>query len=80
MGTDATHINGVNESPDGNNLITGDDYGLVNLFRNPARDGSKPRCYRGHAEHVVRVAFNSDGSYAYSIGGFDQTLMIWKKN
>jgi len=36
-GTDGTHINGVNSSADGNLIATGDDYGLVNIFRNPAR-------------------------------------------
>ena len=28
-GTDGTHVNGVNQSPDGNTLIVGNDYGLV---------------------------------------------------
>lgn len=78
-GTDGTHVNGVARSPDGNNLLVGNDYGLVQLFRDPARNGAAPRSYRGHSEHVVRVLFNGDGSYAYSIGGYDQTVMIWKK-
>lgn len=36
-GTDGTHINGVAGSSDGNLLACGDDYGLVQVFRNPAR-------------------------------------------
>lgn len=78
-GTDGTHVNGVARSPDGNTLLVGNDYGLVQLFRDPCRHGAKPRSYRGHSEHVVRVAYNCDGSYAYSVGGYDQTFMIWKK-
>lgn len=78
-GTDGTHVNGVARSPDGNTLLVGNDYGLVQLFRDPCRNGAKPRSFRGHSEHVVRVAYNADGSYAFSVGGYDQTMMIWKK-
>jgi len=78
-GTDGTHINGVAESHDTQLLCTGDDYGLVNLFRNPARKGACPRSFRGHSEHVVRVAFSADDCMVYSIGGYDQTLMVWRK-
>jgi WD40 repeat protein len=59
--------------------MVGNDYGLVQLFRNPARHGACPRSYRGHSEHVVRVAYNADGSKVYSVGGYDQTMMVWKK-
>ena len=79
-GTDGTHINGVAFSYDQTLIATGDDYGLVNLFRNPCRIGHKPVSLRGHSEHVVRVAFSSDDQYLFSIGGYDQTLMQWKRN
>ena len=77
-GTDGTHINSVCGSADRQLMATGDDYGLVNLFRDPVIKG-KPRCYRGHSEHVVRVAFNSDDSKLFSIGGYDQTMMQWAR-
>ncbi len=77
-GTDGTHINSVCGSADGQLLATGDDYGLVNLFRDPCIKG-RPRCYRGHSEHVVRVMFANSDAYLYSIGGYDQTLMQWKR-
>lgn len=77
-GTDGTHVNSVAGSCDRQLLATGDDYGLVNLFRDPCIKG-KPRCYRGHSEHVVRVMFSADDSNLYSIGGYDQTLMQWKR-
>lgn len=78
-GVDGTHVNGVDASPDGSVLATGDDYGLVCLWNNPCRPGAKPRCYRGHSEHVVRVRFCDSGERLWSIGGYDQTVMQYKK-
>jgi len=79
-GTDGTHVNTVALSSDGWNLATGDDWGLVNLWRYPCRGGARPRSLRGHSEHVVRVMFYGPGDhYMFSIGGYDQTLMQWTK-
>lgn len=78
-GTDGTHVNSVCGSNDKMLLATGDDYGLVNLFNDPCRRGGKPKCFRGHSEHVVRVMFGEGDDRLYSIGGYDQTLMQWKK-
>jgi len=60
-------------------VITADDYGLVNVYRNPVRKGHQPRSYRAHSEHVVRARFNYDASQIISIGGFDKTIMIWTR-
>lgn len=81
-GTDGSHINGVDMNAEQSLIATGDDYGLVNVFRNPCRKGSIPCSYRGHSEHVVRVRFGRDAlaPYIFSIGGYDQTLMQWKKD
>lgn len=70
-GTDGTHINHVDFSKDQNLIAAGDDYGLVNIFRNPARPGHKPISLRGHSEHVVRVGFDESDSHLYSVGGYD---------
>lgn len=78
-GTDGTHINSVEFSSDNSLIATGDDYGLVNIFRNPCRGGAKPISLRGHSEHVVRVTFHKDDQYIFSVGGYDQTLMQWKR-
>lgn len=78
-GTDGTHINSVAGSADGQLLVCGDDYGLVTLFRDPARKGAKPRCYRAHSEHVTNAVFSSDDQYIWSTGGYDQTVMQWKR-
>ena len=54
-GCDGTHINGTSRSPDAKLIVTADDWGMVNLFRNPCRMGGKAKSYRGHSEHVVRA-------------------------
>lgn len=78
-GTDGSHINGVDSSADGSLIATSDDYGLVNIFRNPAVKGSKPISFRGHSEHVVRAKFHNDDQYIISVGGYDQTVIQWKR-
>jgi WD40 repeat protein len=78
-GTDGTHINGVDFSSDKCLIATGDDYGLVNVFRNPCRGGGKPISLRGHSEHVVGARFMCSDQYLISVGGYDQTIMQWKK-
>lgn len=77
--TDGTHINHVDFSSDGSLIVTGDDYGLVNVWRNPARAGAKPISLRGHSEHVVRTYFTRGNDYIISVGGYDKTIMQWKK-
>jgi WD40 repeat protein len=80
LGCDGTHINGVDESNELNLIATGDDYGLVNIYRNPVRDNThQARSLRGHSEHVTRVKFSQSGEYMLSIGGMDQTVIQWKK-
>jgi WD40 repeat protein len=75
------HINGVDMNEDATLIATGDDFGLVNIFRNPARKRVQPRSYRGHSEHVVRVKFGRGdlNNYLFSVGGYDQTVMQWLK-
>jgi hypothetical protein len=66
---------------DGTLISTGDDFGLVNIFRNPARKRVQPRSFRGHSEHVVRVKFGRGdlNNYLFSVGVYDQTVMQWLK-
>ena len=44
-GMDGTHVNGVNLSNDKETLATGCDWGMVTLYRFPARDGAKGTAY-----------------------------------
>lgn len=78
-GTDGTHINAVAGSSDGTLVACGDDYGLVTLFNDPVRKGHKPRAFRGHSEHVTNVKFSADDQWLWSAGGYDQTVMQWKR-
>jgi WD40 repeat protein len=77
--TDGTHINHVDFSKDGKLIVTGDDYGLVNVWCNPACSGATPISLRGHSEHVVRTYFARGCDFIISIGGYDKTIMQWKK-
>ena len=77
-GTDGSHINGVDRSNDEKVFATADDWGLVNLYRNPNDEGSKCKSYKAHSSHVVRARFTPDDKYLYTVGGYDRTLMKWK--
>ena len=80
-GTDGSHVNGVAALKSRNLLATGDDYGLVNLYHDPClEEYNKARSYRGHSEHVVRIKFSPDGKYMVSNGGYDQTIIQWKRD
>ena len=52
-GCDGSHVNSVCMSSDSQYLCTGDDYGLVTLYRNPCLEGHAGQGYRGHSEHVA---------------------------
>lgn len=77
--TDGTHVNHVWFSDDNTLVLTADDYGLVNVYRNPIRKGHQPKSYRAHSEHVVRVRFTAGAQQIISIGGYDKTIMIWNR-
>jgi WD40 repeat protein len=56
-------------SSDGGVLLTGDDFGLVNVFSFPNPEIDHSRSYSAHSEHVTRVAFSKDNQFVFSIGG-----------
>ena len=73
---DGTDVNSVDRSPDGDYLVTGDDFSRVKLFRYPCpREKSKFKEYKGHAEHVMKVRFSYDGKYVFSVGGLDKAIL-----
>jgi len=78
-GCDGTHINSVSLSKDDLLIATGDDYGLLNLYRNPCLEEHQGRSYRGHSEHVTRVKFFEGDNFLITLGGFDQTVIQWKR-
>ena len=74
-GTDGSHINTCASSASQKLICTGDDFGLVTLYRNPCLEGHEGQAYRGHSEHVTAVEFSDDDKYLLSTGGQDQTTI-----
>lgn len=70
-GEDGTHVNNVVVSSDGSLILTGDDFGLVNVYSFPGPSIDQSHSYSAHSEHVPRLAFSKDGQYVFSIGGAD---------
>jgi len=77
-GVSGSHINGVDRSNDRALVATGDDWRLVNIHNYPCLHGVAPKSYVGHAEHVVKVKFDSKDQRLFSIGGEDRTVIQWK--
>jgi len=60
-------------------IATGDDYGNINIYRDPAVDNlHKCRTFGGHSEHVTKVAFARGGEVLLSVGGMDLTVIQWR--
>lgn len=75
---DYTHVNRVDRSRDSKFYALGNDYGQVEIFHHPNREGSKSKQFRAHSEHVTNVKWSQDNKYVWSTGGYDQCLMQWK--
>lgn len=75
---DRTHVKDVVASRDNTVMLTGDDFGLVNVFNFPEPSIEASRSYSAHSEHVVRVAFSKDYQRVFTIGGADKALIQWK--
>ena len=79
-GEDGSHINGVDCSKDMKLCATADDFGLLNIYNYPVVSlKHKARSYSGHSEHVVRCLFTPDASKIFTVGGYDRTLIQWKR-
>ena len=77
---DGSDVNHCAISNSGALLATGDDWGGVNFYNFPVHQkNSQSKTYRAHSEHVVRVAFEDNDAMFFSVGGYDQTLMQWKR-
>jgi WD40 repeat protein len=73
-GEDGSHVNTA-ASIGHSTLLTGDDFGLVNVFRYPGPSCEDALSYAGHSEHVKRVAVSADSTRVFSIGGLDRTII-----
>ena len=83
-GSDGTDVNGVDVSKRNGIVVTGDDYGHVNVFNYPCIVKDAPRLVlRGHASHVMNVKILPTPPHIkkgdvtmLSIAG-DSTLIQW---
>jgi WD40 repeat protein len=66
---------GVDYSPDGRLIASGDAGGLVKIWN--AHSGRELFTFYGHEDQVFNVAFNHDGSRLAS-GSMDFSTIIWK--
>jgi echinoderm microtubule-associated protein-like 6 len=77
--TNKTDINATDVNFKQKIIVTGDDFGLVKLFRFPSlKKGAKFRKYVGHSSHVTNVRFTKDHSRVISIGGADHAIFQWR--
>lgn len=61
------------------NLAVGDDRNQVKVLRYPCLKRGAGAVYgRGHSSHVTNVKWEKGDEFIYSIGGQDQTIIIWK--
>lgn len=84
--SDGTDINAVDRSHhtiDGSEvnyglLATGDDFGLVKVFKYPSLNNDSPWVQgRAHSSHVTNVRFGVEDHRLFSAGGEDQCIMQW---
>ena len=85
IGSDGTEVNTVHRSAKkfGNSeyelLASGDDYGLIKVFRHPSpTKGAQFVLGRGHSSHVTCVRFAPGDDYMLSAGGDDQCVLQWR--
>lgn len=72
-------INACQALPDIGDIVTGDDFHKVNLFKYPAlKSGALHKTYVGHSSHVTCVRFSASKRYVVSVGGNDRTILLWK--
>jgi len=77
-GADGTDINAVDRSPDHSLLVTGDDFGNVNLLNYPCLIETAPRhTYKGHSSHVMNIRWSASGKKVVSVGGHDKSVFQW---
>lgn len=77
--SDGTDVNAVDRSRNAKFLVTGDDFGKVNLFQFPcALEKASSVELRGHASHVTNVRWAVDDAYVVSVGGNDRCVFVWK--
>uniref|UniRef100_A0A673BND2 EMAP like 6 n=1 Tax=Sphaeramia orbicularis TaxID=375764 RepID=A0A673BND2_9TELE len=77
--SDTTEVNAVDANLASSVLVSGDDLGLVKLYRFPClRKGAKFKKYNGHSAHVTNVRWSHDLQWVLTTGGADHALFQWR--
>ncbi|XP_006814808.2 echinoderm microtubule-associated protein-like 6, partial [Saccoglossus kowalevskii] len=77
--TDVNDVNACDANFPGEVVVTGDDFGMVKLFRFPSlKKAAKFRKYIGHSAHVTNVRFSHDKRHVITTGGADHAVFQWK--
>ncbi|KAG7257658.1 hypothetical protein CRUP_015754, partial [Coryphaenoides rupestris] len=75
----SSQVNSVDANYSSAVLVTGDDLGLVKLFRFPClKRAAKFKKYTGHSAHVTNVRWSSDLQWVLSTGGADHAVFQWR--
>ncbi len=76
----ANAVRSLAESFDHKLLATGDAFGAVSLYSNPAVQLGAPRkVYYGHSQGgISRVVFTQEDNYLLSIGSDDRCILQWR--
>lgn len=81
LNSDGTDVNAVDVIFDKGLVLTGDDFGNVNLFNYPCVvKNAPPVVCSGHSSHVmnVRVVKNTPSeTWVATVGGNDNSVMVW---
>eukprot|EP00051_Salpingoeca_urceolata_P007134 m.94665 g.94665 ORF g.94665 m.94665 type:complete len:1961 (-) comp15130_c0_seq1:316-6198(-) len=76
--SDVTDVNAAHLASDGLTLATGDDVGLVKLFKFPTTGKfAKFKKYIGHSAHVTNVRWLANDEKLISVGGGDTAIFVW---
>ena len=60
-------------------LAVSQNSGLVKLYRYPCTEkNSASKEFRGHGSKVSRLRFSAQDKYLVSIGGYDQSVLVWE--
>ena len=77
--TDTNDVNAIDVNFEQGVCVTGDDLGLVKLFKFPTfKKGAKFKKYTGHSAHVTNVRFTSDRKRVITVGGADHAVFQWR--
>ena len=84
--SDGTDVNACSKAAGSEAIATGDDFGMVRLFRYPCiRGGGRgkgplppSKNYRGHMSHVMNTRFLAHDTHLISVGGNDAAVFQWR--